>query len=241
MLALTIILILSWAVLRVGGESFSALGLVPSSRRGLQFLAGFIPAAILAGVYFVIIVLSLDAKVNVNETYSFLEFANGSWWTLRSVLYEEFLFRGALLVLVIKHIGAIRGLVLSSVIFGIYHWFSYNVIGDVAQMISTFLITGAGGLAFAYAYFKTRSLYLPVGLHFGWNLITITIFSQGPLGEQLLISTTENTLGGWGSAVSFLYQMIFLPLIAFFCVRYFEGKPTKVKSNSNFKRFSDVV
>ncbi|WP_189603592.1 hypothetical protein [Salinimicrobium marinum] len=41
------------------------------------------------------------------------------------------------------------------------------------------------------------SLYLPIGLHFGWNLVTITIFSQGPSGDQLLISSTENTLGGW--------------------------------------------
>lgn len=220
MFAVTVILILSWVVLRIAGEKFSALGLTPNRRRSLQFLVGFLPAALLAVIYFAIILLSLDAKVNVNEAYSVLEFINGFWWVLRSVLYEEFLFRGALLVVAIKYLGAIRGIVLSSAVFGVYHWFSYNVIGDVAQMIYTFLVTGAGGLAFAYAYIKTHSLYLPVGLHFGWNLITITIFSQGPLGEQLLISSTENTLGGWWSAFSFSYQIILLPLVTFLIIKY---------------------
>lgn len=225
MLAITIILILSWAVLRLGGENFSALGLFPTRRRGLQLLVGFLPAALLAGSYFVIILLALDAKVTVNEAYSGFEFANGFWWTLRSVLYEELLFRGALLVLAIKYLGAVRGLILSSIVFGVYHWFSYNVVGDVVQMINTFLLTGAGGLAFAYAYLKTRSLYLPVGLHFGWNLITITVFSQGPLlGEQLLISSTENTLGGWWSLFSFSYQITLMPLLTYFSIKFLNWK-----------------
>lgn len=218
------ILILSWAVLRLNGESFSALGLSPTRGRGFHFLAGFLPAALLAGIYFVIIILSLEAKVRLNEAYSILEFAAGFWWTLRSVLYEEFLFRGALLILAVKYLGAIRGMVLSSVVFGIYHWFSYNVIGDVAQMLNTFLLTGAGGMAFAYAYIKTRSLYLPVGLHFGWNLITVTIFSQGPLGEQLLISSTETTPGGWLGLFSFSYQITLMPLLAYFSIRFLNSR-----------------
>lgn len=220
MLAITVILISSWVVLRIAGEKFSALGLAPTRRRSLQFLAGFLPAALLAVIYFSLIILSLDAKVNVNEHYSIIEFAKSFWWTLRSVLYEEFLFRGALLIIAIKYLGAIRGIVLSSAVFGVYHWFSYNVIGDVAQMISTFLLTGAGGVAFAYAYIKTHSLYLPVGLHFGWNLLTVAIFSQGPLGEQLLITSTENTLGGWWSAFAFSYQIVLMPLVTFLIVKY---------------------
>jgi membrane protease YdiL (CAAX protease family) len=240
MLAITIILILSWAVLRFGGENLSVLGLFPTRRKGLQILVGFLPAALLAGSYFLIILLALDAKVTVNEAYSGLEFANGFWWTLRSVLYEELLFRGALLVLAIKYLGAVRGLILSSVVFGVYHWFSYNVIGDVVQMINTFLLTGAGGLAFAYAFLKTRSLYLPVGLHFGWNLITIAIFSQGPLGEQLLISSTENTLNGWWGLFSFSYQIILMPLLTYLCIKFLNSKKL-IRPEDNPKELNFVM
>ncbi|MCC5612934.1 hypothetical protein LC612_41170, partial [Nostoc sp. CHAB 5834] len=32
-----------------------------------------------------------------------------------------------------------------------------------------------------------KSLYLPIGIHFGWNLVSTFVFSQASLGDQLLI------------------------------------------------------
>ena len=220
-------------VLKLGKEKFYAIGLLPTRRRGLQFLVGFLPAAFIAMIYFVLMIWILEAEVVVNDAYSILQFSEGFGWTLRSVLFEELLFRGALLFLAIKYFGAVRGILLSSCIFGIYHWFSYNILGDITPMIYTFIITGIGGAAFAYAYIKTHSLYLPVGLHFGWNLITIAVFSQGPLGEQLLITSTENSLGVWWSLFSFLYQITLLPLITFLCIRFL-GKTTNIKLADDF-------
>ena len=219
MVAILLSLLLSWIVLRLASENLQTLGLFPTRHRSLQFLAGFTSIGLLAVIYYVIFILVLEAKVVVNGSYSLLGFLKGSWWTLRSVLYEELLFRGALLVLAIKFLGKSKGLFLSSIVFGIYHWFSYNVFGDIPQMINTFMLTGMGGFAFAFAFAETRSLYLPVGLHFGWNLVTTIVFSQGTIGEQLLISTTENTPGEWWSVGSFLYQIILLPLITFFCIK----------------------
>jgi membrane protease YdiL (CAAX protease family) len=220
MLMIVVLLVLSWIVLKLGGEKFNVLGLFPSSRRSFEFFVGFLPASLLALIYFGSMIWMLNAKVEVNDSYSLFQFAAGSWWTLRSVLIEELAFRGALLFLAIKYIGKLRGILLSSAVFGIYHWFSYEVIGDITAMVYTFIITGVGGLAFAYAYAETRSLYLPIGLHFGWNLITITVFSQGMLGEQFLISVTENTLGGWWRLLSLLYQICLMPLITYLCLKY---------------------
>lgn len=220
MLMIVVLLVLSWLVLRLGGEKLNVLGLFPTSGRSFQFIVGFVPSALLALIYFGWVIWTLEAEISVNGSYSFLAFAEGFWWTLRSVLFEEFVFRGALLFFAMKYIGKLRGIILSSVVFGIYHWFSYAVIGDIGAMVYTFIITGIGGLAFAYAYAETRSLYLPIGLHFGWNLMTITIFSQGPIGEQLLISSTENSLEGWRSLVSLLYQISLMPFITYLSLRY---------------------
>ena len=66
-------------------------------------------------------------------------------------------------------------------------WFSYEVFGAPVQMIYVFVLTGMFGLMLAYAFAKTGSLFLPVALHLGWNLTTGMVFSNGPLGEQLLI------------------------------------------------------
>ncbi|WP_324719604.1 CPBP family intramembrane glutamic endopeptidase [Salinimicrobium sp. HB62] len=158
-----------------------------------------------------------------------MDFLKGSWWTLRSVLYEELLFRGALLFLALKYLGKFRGVFLSATVFGIYHWFSYNVFGDLVQMIYTFIITGTGGVVFAYAYNMTRSLYLPIGLHLGWNYVTIVIFSQGLLPEdQFLISSSENEIGIFGSIVSLLYQVVLFPVLSFLLVRFLTSKASLV-------------
>jgi membrane protease YdiL (CAAX protease family) len=190
-----------------------------------------VPLAFFAVIYYLIFIIVLNAEVQINNSYSFPDFLNGSWWTLKSVLYEELLFRGALLFLAIKYFGKLRGIFLSSIVFGIYHWFSYNVFGDIPQMLSIFIITGVGGLVFAWAFVKTQSLYLPIGLHFGWNLVSVVVFSQGPLGEQLLISSTHNTLEGWWILISFLYQILILPAATFFILKYLNGRiPLRIKA-----------
>lgn len=118
-----------------------------------------------------------------------------------------------------KGLGIKVACIISAVAFGIYHWFSYGVFGEPMQMIYVFIITGIGGLMFAYAFALTKSLYLPIGLHLGWNLATIVIFSQGPLGEQLLIGSNGQKLGGILSVLFFLYQILVLPLITYWYLK----------------------
>ena len=111
----------------------------------------------------------------------------GVWWNMKSVLFEELIFRGVLLYILIKRLGIVKAIFISAVAFGIYHWFSFGVLGNIAQMIITFLITGTMGLLLAYGYSKMFSLYIPIAIHLGWNLTQIFIFSQGPIGNGVFI------------------------------------------------------
>src|SRR6185436_10184910 len=126
-------------------------------------------------------------------------------------------FRGALLYLAIRLLGPHRGCLLSSIVFGIYHWFSYGVFGNAGQMFYVFLLTGLAGVMFSYAFAFTRGMYLPVGLHLGWNLMAVVVFSQGPLGDQMLL-VHEGEKTPWLTAPFFLYQIAILPLLAWFYI-----------------------
>ncbi|MHA6280056.1 lysostaphin resistance A-like protein [Salinimicrobium sp. CAU 1759] len=235
MLGNLLLLLLSWVLLKFSGSDLKVLGLFPTRLRSRQFFSGFLLTAVLAAVYFLGLLLVLEAKVSVNSNYSFLDFLKGSWWTIQSVLYEELLFRGALLFLALKYLGKLKGILLSATVFGIYHWFSYNVFGDLVQMIYTFILTGIGGFVFAYAYVRTKSLYLPIGLHFGWNFVTIVIFSQGIFAEdQLLISSTDNEIGTFGSIISLLYQVVLFPVFSILLIRFLtlkDGTDTSVRND----------
>lgn len=218
MAGLIVIFLLSIILLRIFKIPFSAFGLKPNKKRLKNFIIGFTISAVVCAVYFFLIITTLDYDIIVNSNYSLTGFFYGFWWTLRSVLMEELIFRGALFILAIKLIGERKAILLSAVVFGIYHWFSYNVFGNLLPMMNTFITTSIGGLMFAYAYAKTRSLYFPIALHFGWNLLTITVFSEGPLGDQLLISSGGKPMGYLYFGF-LLYQILILPLFTFYYLK----------------------
>jgi membrane protease YdiL (CAAX protease family) len=139
------------------------------------------------------------------------------------VVTEELLFRGALLIIAVRLFGLRNACILSAATFGIYHWFSFGIFGDIQQMIYVFVLTAVAGFVFAYSFMVTKSLYLPVGLHLGWNLVTIVVFSQGPLGEQMLLANGGQPVGRLWSAVFFIYQLISLPFVTFLYLRRHEN------------------
>jgi hypothetical protein len=82
-------------------------------------------------------------------------------------------------------------------------------------MVIVFLMTAIVGLSWAFAFAKTGSLYLPIGLHFGWNYIQTVVFSNGYYGQQILIRTNENKVQGILMWLAFLFQVFALPFLTF--------------------------
>lgn len=220
MIGLIIIFIVSWILLWLFDKiNLLALGLQPTKKRLLDFTVGLIAAAILCGIACYLVAKISASVLTLNPGFTFKSFLNSTFWMLKSVLTEEFLFRGALLYLAIKKIGLKNACILSSIAFGVYHWFSYGLFGNLPQMIYIFILTGIGGLVFAYAFARTRSMWLPIGLHLGWNLVTVVVFSQGPLGDQMLISSGGHQIGMIWSTIYFVYQISSLPIVTYLYLR----------------------
>jgi hypothetical protein len=137
---------------------------------------------------------SLDPRVLLNA----LRF------TINSVLYEELLFRGYLLYQAVRWLGPRRAVLLDAAAFGVYHWFSYGVIGNPVAMVFVFLLTGAYGLMWARAFVATGSVAGPIGLHLGWNAVVYLVFSAGPVGAALMVpasGASRVAVDGWPSLV----------------------------------------
>jgi membrane protease YdiL (CAAX protease family) len=143
---------------------------------------------------------------------------NGIWWNIKSVLFEELIFRGVLFYILIRRLGIVKALLISSVAFGIYHWFTFEILGNPVQMIYVFLVTGVAGALYAYGYIQTGSLYATIGMHFGWNFTKGFIFSDGSIGEGILLPVKT----GPDVTVSYaLYYFVTLsPLISFFLINF---------------------
>lgn len=220
MLGIIVQLALSWLILwLVERKNLSVLGFYPTSTRMRSLLLFFLVAAL-----FPVIETGLRIQF-FKERYQFNPLVNvklvweGFRWNLISVLYEELIFRGALLYILIKRWGAKQGMLVSAIAFGIYHWFSYNLFGNIIAMIYVFIITALMGWVLAYAYVKTRSMYIAIGFHLGWNFTNGFIFSKGSIGNGVLMLAKEQPV----VTVSYFayYTITILPIILAISCCYF--------------------
>ncbi|NEA22240.1 CPBP family intramembrane glutamic endopeptidase [Actinomadura bangladeshensis] len=92
---------------------------------------------------------------------------------------EELLFRGVLFRIIEKRIGTWWSLALTGLVFGLMHLGNENATfwGAIAIAIE------AGGML-AAAYAATRTLWVPIGLHFAWNFAGAGIFGTAVSGSE---------------------------------------------------------
>jgi len=99
---------------------------------------------------------------------------------------EELIVRGYVLQNLAEGLNMAWAVVISSAIFGLLH------LGNpYASWVSTANIAVAGAFL-AAGYLVTRSLWLPIGLHFGWNFFQGTVFGfpvSGTDGFHLIRQT----------------------------------------------------
>lgn len=91
-------------------------------------------------------------------------------WCLLIGICEEITFRGCVLQVLETRWGSAVALGLSSVFFGLVHF--QNPGETTFEVVDVVL---SGGLPYAAAYLMTRSLWLPIGLHCGWDFVMILL------------------------------------------------------------------
>jgi len=90
---------------------------------------------------------------------------------------EEILMRGAVFRLLEEGFGTLIAVVLSGGLFGLLHAGNPG-----ATVVSSLAIALEAGVLLAAAFAVTRSLWLPIGLHFGWNFTEGGIFGEAVSG-----------------------------------------------------------
>ncbi|MEV0621945.1 CPBP family intramembrane glutamic endopeptidase [Nonomuraea sp. NPDC050404] len=84
---------------------------------------------------------------------------------------EELLFRGVVFRIMEERTGTVIALVVSTLLFGATHLVNAN-----ATLWGALSIALTGGAMTTAAYVATRTLWLPIGLHFAWNFTHAGIF-----------------------------------------------------------------
>ncbi len=141
----------------------------------------------------------------IEMTFSWID-VKGFAWTTRSdfasalafsalhmtfvAVTEELIMRGYILQNLEEGFGTRTAVIVSSVLFGCGHLLNPTATGWASYVIPV-TITLAG-VMFAVAYLVYRSLWLPIALHFSWNLCLYDIFGlAGAKGDSATFLVTE--------------------------------------------------
>jgi len=124
---------------------------------------------------------------------------------------EELFSRGYQLQTIASGLNLFWGSVLSASVFAVIHFRNPH-----STWVSTAGIFFAG-ILFAYAYLRTKQLWLPIGLHIGWNFFEGVVFGFPVSGLEIYPLTRIHVTGPelWtGGAFGPEAGLIILPSIA---------------------------
>jgi uncharacterized protein len=133
---------------------------------------------------------------------------------------EELVFRGAIFRIAEEWLGTTAALVISALLFGLAH-----AINSEATATSIAAIALESGVLLGAAYAASRSLWFPIGIHFGWNFTEGGIFGTAVSGggsHGLFLSVLDGpavfTGGAFGPEASIVAVAVCLVATSALCV-----------------------
>ncbi len=78
---------------------------------------------------------------------------------------EEMMFHGYAFQLLVRRLGAFATILPAGVVFGLVHFGNQNT--TLLAIVNTIL----WGVLLGYACYRSGALWMPIGMHFGWNVI----------------------------------------------------------------------
>ena len=224
LLALTVIVALPAVTLSVwiarrglDRRSFSSLGLELKATAVRDLVVGFLIPALLFALIFILqwglgwLTIEGWGWAAGSFTLTMLGVLLGLVGFFAVGFYEELLFRGYYLQNLRDGTGLSIALFLSSAIFALAH------LGNFSSSIASSIGIFAAAFFLAYGWIRTGALWLPIGLHIGWNFFQGPIFGfavSGTPTPSIVVQSVEGpellTGGGFGPEAG----LIVLPLMA---------------------------
>jgi len=194
------------------------LGWTPGS--GREFLTGALTGAVAASLILAgplaIGIAKFQPAPGVDHPWA--SFAFVSVLLLFGAFGEEMLFHGYAFQLLIRSTGAFATILPVSILFGLAHLGNQNVVP--LGIVNTI----GWGFLLGYAYLRTQALWMPIGLHFGWNFalplfgVNLSGFTMSVTGYALKWTVGDLwSGGGYGPEGGLLTTLIVVVL--FFVLR----------------------
>jgi uncharacterized protein len=160
-----------------------------SPHHALQSLA----AGLLGGIALVSLIIEILWIVGVfqpEKAGAFGALGRGFVYMLAVAVREEIMYRGVMFRLCSKIVGTWGALLVSAA------WFAASHATNPGATTTGLLVIALAGVLFGAAYTATGRLWLPIGLHLGWNFAEGSIFGTVVSGHDIGPSLIQGTMHG---------------------------------------------
>lgn len=202
-LPLALLTMVTWTCLRLRRQSLGSIGLRLNNNFLKQLVAGLIISSgqillFVATLYAIGgVTLELNAELNINQLML------ATYVLVMAVTFEELLFRGFIFQRLIDGTGFVFAQCLFAAAFAFGHWENPGMSGTALYIATVELALAS--IVFGLAYYRTKSLALPIGLHFGWNFCQGKVlgFGVSGYGHEGIFTPTFSNYPTWVSGGDF--------------------------------------
>ncbi|MEP7043194.1 MAG: type II CAAX endopeptidase family protein [Dokdonella sp.] len=180
------VLLVTWGCVRLRRQRLSSVGFEIDRRWAMEagLGAGIGTVAMLAIA--ALIVAAGGVHLSLDPARSLAALGSAAWVFACVALFEETLFRGFVFQRMVDGTGVWVAQLSLALLFAVAHWDNPGM--DRTTQVFATVDTALGAIVLGLAYLRTRSLALPIGIHFGWN------WAQGAL---LGFDVSGFTQAGW--------------------------------------------
>lgn len=205
-------LVLTYIVsVKIDGKTFQKIGVISTCRQTTKnlfygFLIGFVTALAVWETYIFRNHPVITWKmVPVEEII--LVIALSGFGNILEASYEELLNRSWFLVKLKEYVGEVKAIILTSILFAAMHLINPHY--TLLAMVNC----GIFALALGLAFFRTGSLWMPIGMHAGWNFcleILHTSYFYNVAYQSNAVTHISEIEGTWPATVASLLMFLFV-------------------------------
>ena len=142
---------------------------------------------------------------------------NGLYFLLPSVMMEELMFRGYLFTTTVDRFGVVIANVTFAVLFMLVHVLDREVIKNPARIIMLAAAIPVGHLLFATALLRAKTIFFPVGIHWGNNWAVNHLAGQSDTESVIFFTTHQKIYTSWLPFIIMLliFNLFFLAVCFF--------------------------
>jgi membrane protease YdiL (CAAX protease family) len=163
-----------------------------------------------------------DSAFEFSTTYDRFTYWNANWiFNLNPAIWEEILFRGIILTLLLKKLEIRKAIFVDGLLFGLLHILNILVGRSIRTTIYQIFAAFVLGLLLAHMYVKTGNLWAPIFLHYLSNTIVLkfSVINHFPDGYSNLV-------------IYFIFSRVIPTILCFYVIKKYYNIETSFQRNN---------